>query len=238
MRFQRRLLEWIVSSCDQVPVAYAELSTLLDRTGHAHGPHSKIMDRAFAAVDSDLGFLYEQFRKQSPNGLFIVLSDHGMSAVSHVFDVERTLARAGLQLRSDYMAILHGTVAHVRCRSAGHRDRAERVWQQEGGVVVDNAALISAGYPSALGQYDLLLAVPPGAVISPNHFNGNSKLHGMHGYWHTADPDAYAAFVMHGAGTGRLRSGTRLIDLHRIVLESVLTGTIPRAVLDGNGPQA
>ena len=192
-----------------------------DAIGHAKGPNAPEIARQLAAQDRDLGKLFAGLdaRGAWAYTTVIVTSDHGMTEVRAVADVQSPLDSAGIQARIDFA----GGEAQIYLADPAQRDAALAAYASAGLHAYPSEAQPSGlrGYFPGRGGQITVIAEPPAAVgrgglrqsLSGwwNWLRGTS-LHGAHGY-DPKYPDMGAIFFALGRG---VPAGTKLGEVRSI----------------------
>jgi predicted AlkP superfamily pyrophosphatase or phosphodiesterase len=195
-----------------------------DGVGHAHGPNDPAIATQLRSQDRALAQLFVGLdeRKAWSYTTVLVASDHGMSEITGVTDVQSVLDGAGIAGRVEY----GGGEAQVYLRNPAQRDAALAAFASQSGL----EAYASDRLPGRLRSYfagrsgDLTLLGEP-----PNVLGRSSAQQRLSGIWawlrgkrigaHGFDPGAYtdmrAIFFALGRGVARGQSlgEVRTIDV-------------------------
>lgn len=191
----------------------------LDHFLHFHRGDAAAIGARLRWYGGGLQALYDAARRRDEAMEFCVFSDHGMAPVRGRTDLAGAVARLGLTMPDDYLAVYDSTMArfwffHQRARRLVRSLLAEEAH----GCLLDAAELRREGvfFPDhRFGETIFLL--DPGWLIAESHFNGAGwNPTGMHGY-HPGDPDSDAIFLANFSPAIKLRG---ILDLH-----AVLTGS-------------
>lgn len=152
----------------------------LDGISHEHGVNSAPYDQRLAVLDDEIKRLHDRFLERHPDGLVVVLSDHGMANAHQAVDLglEKRFGppRAnGLVYFYDslYLAVLSPDEAQLAEIRAYLADRPE-------GRLLSDAERAQYGLTSpSFGQ--LIFLLHEGFAFNPNYF-GYHMLKGYHGY--------------------------------------------------------
>jgi len=122
-------------------------------------------------------------------------SDHGMTDVTALSDLQGDLTRAGLEFGTDYVAVFDSTMARFWPQSDAARARLQRHLAVRGdGRLLDDGDLrrLDCDFPDhRYGEMFYLL--DPGRLLCPS-FMGARPIAGMHGY-DPAHEDSTASFL-------------------------------------------
>jgi predicted AlkP superfamily pyrophosphatase or phosphodiesterase len=182
-----------------------------DRVGHRKGPDHPDVARELAAQDRELERLLAGIDERGlwDTTTVLVVSDHGMTAVTESVPVEERLAAAGISAEVS----AGGAVAHVFLADAASADAALRALEGLDGVAVYRQAEVPQrlrlAHPQRTG--DLVLTVePPRTFIAMGVAERSVALatgvlgwqRGMHGH-DPAHPDMGGVFFAVGYGVPR-----------------------------------
>lgn len=171
-----------------------------DPAGHAHGPESPEVAQAMRAADRTLARLRDGLKALGPSVPvdLIVVSDHGMRAVTRTVDLDPVIPKRGFY---PFVAV-SGPLCNIYVESERQRREVARAlrrlppevrWFPRGELP---AAL---GYQASGRTGDFVLLAPEGAL-----FKGyGSRAHkapprGMHGYDPAADREMRGIFLAEG----------------------------------------
>ena len=162
---------------DEVLFVYtAELDALMHRVGVVH----EAVRAKLARYEAFLADAQRQARASDVSLSIVLLSDHGMTAVTRSVDVWGALDRRGLRLGRDYLAFFDSTMARVW----GNPGVDAAVADAFGGFGrrLDDAELASLGCLFPGGEYGRsIFLADPGVLIVPS-FMGARPIAAMHGY--------------------------------------------------------
>jgi alkaline phosphatase D len=228
-------LEWLGAPESERPGVVVVYFADVDSAGHAHGPDSAEVRAACGRVDSSIGRLVEGARRLAPGTNFVVVSDHGQSAVRGHFDLTGEADFTGCAAANE------APMTMIYCGDERKREEVYRALKSRKGAAwrayrreETPAHLRYRGNPRIgdivilpKGEY-LLQVLPPGdgeaKAVAPT-------LKGMHGY----DPRRRE---MHGLLVGAgpaFKAGARLKEAENAgvyLLICKLLGLKPPAGLD------
>ncbi len=135
-------------------------------------------------------------QRVSADGSLTVFSDHGMTPVTHHFDVVREVESLGLREPSDYLAIYDSTMARFWFFNAEAKRRMSTLLQTlPCGRILSEGELRGLGVFFADRRYgELVFLMHVGWLIARSNFSGQWLPVGMHGY-HPDDPYSDAVFL-------------------------------------------
>lgn len=156
----------------------------LDVLGHKYGPRPEKMRGALKELDAQVAELTSVLRGTYGDSLEIVLlSDHGMSAVTRTIDVRPHLARASLKAGRDYLYFLDSTTLRFWSDSPRNIEVLRSIFGNVAGMsVVDEVERVALGIPNDESTGNLLVALDEGVVVFPDFFRASGAPLGMHGY--------------------------------------------------------
>lgn len=125
-----QLLRWMDLPAAQRPQVYILYMDPVDQEGHHHGPDSPELDAALGQVDSAIGQLRRGLKQRGIDADIVVVSDHGMIAVSpqRVTYISDALGGLAPDARTDprYDMIYWGSVAMLNA-APGHAAELDRL---------------------------------------------------------------------------------------------------------------
>jgi Type I phosphodiesterase / nucleotide pyrophosphatase len=161
---------------DVLFVYTAELDALMHRVGIVH----EAVGAKLARYEAFLADAQQRARECDVTLSIVLLSDHGMTAVTRTVDVWGALTRRGLALGRDYLAFFDSTMARVW----GDSEVDAAVADAFGGLGwrLDDAELAALGCRFPGGEYGRsVFLADPGVLIVPS-FMGSRPIAAMHGY--------------------------------------------------------
>ncbi len=199
-------------------VVYLEFSTLLDDVGHRYGPHSNEMEHTCREFDRELFEWLAKARVRASGEISVgIISDHGMSEVTGFVDLERILELKDMVNGRDYLGIWNSNFAQV-----WPMDSSIGKFQESVSAVPQIALLSEDERERWFGQDrtygERILAAEEGMVIHPNHFQGNKRVKGMHGYLNAESSESRALAVFSGPVFDVLEEELiEMPELHRLL---------------------
>ncbi|HLJ17356.1 MAG TPA: alkaline phosphatase family protein [Bryobacteraceae bacterium] len=169
----------------------------VDALLHQQPTGGREVDGKLRSYERQLRSLFSLARKQDPQVLFTILSDHGMAAVRHRWDLVKQVESLGLQMPADYLAIYDSTMARFWFHSSKAREQiGELLSGVPCGRVLPDDELRDLGIYFEDRRYgETILLLNPGWMLAESDFNGRGwNPAGMHGY-HPDDPDSDAVFL-------------------------------------------
>lgn len=177
----------------------------LDALGHKHGPRLDRLATALRDLDAQLGEVVRVLRDAyGPSLDIVLLSDHGMSAVTQTVDIRPMLASTGLKPGRDFLYFLDSTTIRVWSENRSKLERLTHLFADAPGMtVLGPRERETLQVPNDKSAGDILVALDEGWVVFPDFFRTRGAPLGMHGY----------AEVYSLAGLPYLAAGGRISDL-------------------------
>jgi len=203
-----------------------------DAAGHEEGPDSAAVMESVRRTDRLVGRLVGTLR-EAPGSALVVVSDHGMAAVSRPLSI-RELLGTGDARRA--RAVSSATVCNVYCPDARACLAAESALRAVTGMTVYRRESLPEGlrYRQAARTGDLVAIAPRGAYFAEGPA-GRTPARGMHG-----DPpeesEMQGIFYAWGAGVGRGARCDRLRAVDVAPFVCALLGISCPAGIDGRAP--
>ena len=213
----RKILEWFDLPNGERPRLIMSYWAGADEIGHRRGPVRRAIVPQVRKQDDALQTLIEGLdaRNAWAATTLILVSDHGMTAVSGLIDVEAALERAGVRAR-----VYGGALARVFLRDVRQLDKAERVLRAIEDIEVYRPNALPPhfrlAWPGRNGH--LVVTTEPPNVLAAEY----SSLRGAHGY-PPQHPDMKAAFFAMGRG---VEAGARPGELRQIDLAATIAALL------------
>jgi predicted AlkP superfamily pyrophosphatase or phosphodiesterase len=233
-----RILGWLDLPPSERPRLVMSYWPGADHEGHLHGPDDASVQAALRERDAELGALLAGLdaRKAWSDTTFLVVSDHGMAAVSDEVPLRATLEAAGIRARIEG----GGAVAHLFLDDPAQRKRAEAALKGIVGIRVYRGDALPESFrlrfPSRTG--DLVVVASSGVALRESPLSERAlrvlagSKRGMHG-WAPDDPDMGGILFALGRG---VRPGTQLGVVRMIDVAPTVThllGIAPPASSEG-----
>lgn len=156
----------------------------LDALGHKYGPGSLKLQPALRLLNTQLAGVTLALRKTYGSDLDVVIvSDHGMSAVTRSLDVRSVFASTGLKPGRDYLYFLDSTTVRIWSHSPSALKRLNQAFNRVPGMhVLDAEGRASLHLPQDDSTGDILVALDEGVSVFPDFFRRDAAPLGMHGY--------------------------------------------------------
>jgi hypothetical protein len=164
---------------------------------HMHCKDPDAIGRKLGWYEKQLREVFQVARKRDPEASLMVCSDHGMTPVSKHADLVGDVAKIGLRMPEDYLAVYDSTMARFWFFSEAARQRiSEAVRSLNYGRVLTKEDLQEFGLNFPDDRYgELIFLLNAGWMVAESDFNGRGwSPEGMHGY-HPADPYSDAIFL-------------------------------------------
>jgi len=184
-----------------------------DGAGHAQGPDGPAVREAMRRADALLAQLRAGIRALGPAVPvdLVLVSDHGMAAVSRVIDVVKAIPKRGFY---PYIAT-SGPVCNVYVKTeAQRRQVAAGLSRLPGDVRIYTRSTLPSRweYAESGREGDFILVAPPGAYFSSFNRKGEKSLpRGMHGWPPSEVSQMDGIFYAEGPG---IPAGKLLGDVH------------------------
>lgn len=190
-----RLLQWLDLPAAQRPRFLTLYFDQVDHQGHDYGPDSSEVNQAVAEVDHAIGELLQGLQQRAVNANLVIVSDHGMAAVSRARIIE---LKSWLPANS-YRLINSGSYAGLQARE-GHAEQLRAALAKAPAHLqcwpkAEIPARFEFGKNPRVSEY-ICLADSGWLVLDkfkPNH----KKNGGAHGY-DNLSPDMAALFIAAG----------------------------------------
>jgi predicted AlkP superfamily pyrophosphatase or phosphodiesterase len=189
----------------------------LDEEQHEHGPGSPEAHAALTRIDAAVGDLVAKARREEPDLIVAVVSDHGFAPVEHDIDIETAFVEAGLiTLASDgkpisweaapwisggsaAVVLAHPEDAALRAKVAALLAKLKADPDFGINAVIDRPAIAAmGGAPDADFFVDAKIGYEFGSALTgPLIVPGHQK--GTHGYF-PEHPEMRSTFIITGPG--------------------------------------
>ena len=204
-----QILAWLALPGERRPGLIMSWWHGADAAGHRFGPDSSEVAEALKGQDAELARLFAgiDHRDAWDEVTVIVVSDHGMIAVTESVSLGEVLEAAGIRARVQFGS----SVSHVFLDDPGDLTRAQDVLADDEGLRiyrgVDLPAELRIGHPQRNG--DLVILIDPPRVFY--ELSGLRRAYlGLRALW---NPDAEVG--MHGFDPGRSDMGAIFFALGR-----------------------
>lgn len=194
---------------------------LIDSMGHLYCDNKELMTKYLNKVDKMISDWYLLAVENGYNVVF--LGDHGMIPVCQRVNIFSCLKQSGLKLHKDYEMFLDSTFARFWFMK-DCRDQIIEVLKTVSnyGKIVYPEEGLGFGLPLNLCGItgkpiygELIWCAKPGVLISPDYFNDNTNIHGMHGYLDMSTEDAFGFFLSSGPNVShRYRDEIKLSQVY------------------------
>ena len=168
----------------------------LDSTGHRYGGTSKEYDKKLIEILMYLKNMIEMAYKNENKVEFLIFGDHGMSNIYNYVNIEEILKTIPVILGKDYLCFLDSTMA----RFWFFNERAKELITKKldsinygGWISEDQKNEYKINYTHTRYGEKIWWAHDH-TIISPNYWQGEKKLKGMHGYRKESKDNATAYY--------------------------------------------
>ena len=165
---------------------------------HMHCKEPEAIAKKLNWYDEQLREVFRVARERDPEASLMVCSDHGMTPVTQHADLVGEVAKLGLRMPQDYLAVYDSTMA--RFWFFNPKRPARRVYEVmqslDCGHVLSKPELQEFGLNFPDDRYgELIFLLNPGWMVAESDFNGRGWFpEGMHGY-HPNDSYSDAIFL-------------------------------------------
>ena len=168
----------------------------LDSIEHWHGKDSVEVNKKLNELSGFVNNLVTLFKENNPGGNIIIFSDHGMSRVEKIINVESKVKGIGLRDGIDYLSFYDATMARFWFFNEESKMKIiDQLGTIEEGRMLQNSELKKAGLNFKDRTFgDLIFATKPGVMIFPNYFQGKKLFRAVHGHCPPSQ-DEYAFFI-------------------------------------------
>lgn len=227
LRYSKAFEQWLLLSDSGGPpdLILAEISVDLDRCGHQYGPGlDGSVAKAARKLDKKLQYLSEQ-TSLWPGLHLLIIGDHGMSRVDRIVNIEAIFKDLGVWDELNGNAIVSSTLIQFRFANDSTASTLGRcqpeIEKRTFGKLVFFEEFERFGIPADRCWGDAILLIPEGALILPNHFQGNREVLGMHGYFESHQQSSMPAAVFSGDGWNRERFSQKMPmkELYRAIVD-------------------
>jgi len=202
------LFHKLPSLASQFDLVYAKLNSL-DRLGHKFGPLSNEVRNRIRWLDVMLERSITKVYRANKRTLILIFSDHGMTPVTTIIDLERILAITPLKVMEDYVAFEGSTYwAFFFLRENIREIIEDKLTSIAAGKlvtpeVIEEKCGVAANVARAFG--DAFYVLKEGYAIFPDFYRRHMPPNGMHGYFN-AEWDA-PMLIMSGHGVTEKKYG-------------------------------
>ena len=164
---------------------------------HMHCKEPDTIEQKLKWYDQQLREVFRIARQRDPEASLMVCSDHGMTPVTQHADLVGEVAKLGLRMPQDYLAVYDSTMARFWFFNDAARERVSEVMASlDCGRVLSKEELARFGLHFGDDRYgELIFLLNPGCIVAESDFNGKGWFpEGMHGY-HPEDSYSDAIFL-------------------------------------------
>lgn len=168
----------------------------MDHFLHHHCTEPALVNEKLDWYGGRLRELFRLARGIGPAARLAVASDHGMTPVRGDLPLAAGIAKLGLSMPSDYLAVYDSTMARFWCFNSGARRLLlEHLETVAGGRVLADEELHDLGILFEDRRYgEIIFLAEPGLMLGGGDFETRWRPIGMHGY-HPSDPYSDAIFL-------------------------------------------
>jgi hypothetical protein len=169
----------------------------MDQFLHDQWKQPEQLEKRLDLYAGSLRQIFELAKAIDENVTIAVFSDHGMTPVSHHFDLVKKVASLGFVTPDDYLSVYDSTMARFWFfRERARRAILECLGALSCGRTLPDDELQQLGIFFADRRYgEVIFLLHPGWLFSRSDFNGRGWTpSAMHGY-HPDDPYSYGVFL-------------------------------------------
>lgn len=175
---------------------------------HMHCSDSEAINRKLKWYEEQLREVFRIARERDPEAWLVVTSDHGMTPVTDHTDLAAEVAKLGLGMPQDYLAVYDSTMARFWFFNESAREKVTILMESlTSGQVLTKEEMQRFGLNFPDDRYgELIFLLNPGWMVSKSDFNGRGWFpSGMHGY-HPSDSYSDAIFLSNETPSRPLRT--------------------------------
>ena len=222
----QQILDWLSLPDNERPRLIMSWWHGIDSTAHKHGITNKKVDQIFAKQDQ---FLLDLINKIKSKDLWkkvtmIVLSDHGMTDISNLINVNEILKKANIKAKVS----IGPAVGHIFLEDQNDLQNTVKILKQNKSLDVkrkkDLDESLNLFHPTRTGDI-VILTKSPNMLVSRK--NSNPPI-GMHGYNPKINRDMEGVFFAYGNKINPIQIGkVKQVDVAPTIL-SLLDVDIPK----------
>ena len=194
----------------------------LDIIAHDFGPGSPQVRCALKEIDSQMSDLYQSVQYSHEPITIIIMSDSGMTPISHQADIMGVLRNLPIDLGKDYLVFLDSTVARFWFFNEKAKKLVSEILSRlRCGKTLDSSDMKMLGINEIGPEYgELFFAMNERWVIYPDFFRKHRPPMGMHGYaFSTLDTPILIAYASNTTIDFKRRANASFIDIMPSILD-------------------
>jgi len=194
----------------------------LDLIAHNFGPGSPQVRCALKEIDSQMFNLHQLVQLSDEPITIVIMSDHGMTPISHQADITGVLRNLPIDLGKDYLFFLDSTVARFWFfNEKAKKLVSERLSSLRCGKILDTSDMRMLGINEIGPEYgELFFAMKERYIVYPDFFRKHRPPMGMHGYaFSTFDTPILIAYTSNATIDFKRSNNVRFIDVMPSILE-------------------
>ena len=164
---------------------------------HMHCKDEQAIDEKLQWYEKQLRQVFRAAKDRDPDAWLAVTSDHGMTPITDHTDLVAEVAKLGLRMPQDYLAVYDSTMARFWFFDETARQRVTDLMNSlDSGQVLTKETMQRFGLNFPDDRYgELIFLLNPGSIMAKSDFNGRGWFpSGMHGY-HPEDCYSDAIFL-------------------------------------------
>jgi hypothetical protein len=192
----------------------------MDQLLHDQWEHPERLEQQLGWYAGRLRQIFAEALSQDADARIAIFSDHGMTPVSHHFDLVAGVRNLGFKMPSDYLSVYDSTMARFWFFTDSARHGVEDyLGSLNCGRLLGDDELQQLGILFPDRRYgQLIFLMNPGWLMASSNFNGAGWVPaGMHGY-HPDDPYSDGVFLTNRPYPFEIR---QLADVYRCMHEAL-----------------
>jgi hypothetical protein len=164
---------------------------------HTHCKDNRRWEKRLEWYEDRIASMFGLALELDPQATLAVFSDHGMTPVTHHYDLVKEIEALGFAMPRDYLAVYDSTMARFWFfEERARQTLTERIGALTCGRILSPSELQQLGIYFPDNRYgEVIFLLHPGWLLSRSDFNGRGWAPvGMHGY-HPDDPYSNAIFL-------------------------------------------
>jgi predicted AlkP superfamily pyrophosphatase or phosphodiesterase len=190
----------------------------LDETTHKFGVYSRERILKLRETDKYVEIITKHIERMGMNPITVIFADHGFLDVTNSVDIIETVRKTGLKEGKDFIVFLDSTMARFWGNSSALNKIHMILSDMKVGRFFTKSDLDEYNLPTSTNYGNLIYVVNPGILISPNYYQGYSKVKSMHGYDPNI-PEQKTIFMLSSSGYFSKLEELNLVDILPTILK-------------------